>query len=158
VVKDESLMELAAAAPTDAASLARVRGFPRGLAEGRAGAALIAALREAEALPEAALPEAPERRDGARPSPALVALLKVLLAARCEEHHVAQKLVATSEAIESLALGEGAGLPVLQGWRRRVFGEDALRLREGRLALGVAGKRIVLVPLGEPAPTDHPAS
>lgn len=149
VVKDESLAEIAAARPTDAAALTRVRGFPRGLAEGKAGVALVAALAEAEALPEDALPEAPERREAGRASPALVALLKVLLAAKCEEHRVAQKLVATSDEIEALAADEAEASPLLHGWRRIVFGEDALALKAGRVALSAAGRRVTLVPLGD---------
>ncbi|WP_019015628.1 ribonuclease D [Elioraea tepidiphila] len=148
LVKDETLLEIAAQAPGDAAQLARARGFPRSVAEGKAGAALLAAIAEAKALPESALPEAPERGNGARPSPALVALLKVLLAAKCDEHHVAQKLVASSEDIDRLAGEDSPDIPALHGWRRRVFGEDALALKAGRVALAAQGRRIRLVPLG----------
>ncbi len=148
LVKDETLLEIAAQAPTDAAGLARARGFPRSIAEGKAGAALLAAIAEAKALPDSALPEVAERRNGAKPSPALVALLKVLLAAKCEEHGVAQKLVASSEDIERLAAEDAPDIPCLHGWRRAVFGEDALALKAGRVALAPLGKRISLVPLG----------
>jgi ribonuclease D len=155
VVKDESLAEIAAARPTDAAELARIRGFPRGLAEGKAGAGLIAALAEAAALPEDALPEISERRDSGRASPGLVALLKVLLLAKCEEHHVAQKLVANSEEIELLAAEDEPDVPALHGWRRTVFGNAALALKQGRVALSAEGRRVRLVPLEpEAAPTD----
>ncbi|MGH7040646.1 MAG: ribonuclease D, partial [Acetobacteraceae bacterium] len=81
----------------------------------------------------------------ARPSPALVALLKVLLAAQCEQHHVAPRLVAVSEDIDRLALGEEVDVPALHGWRREVFGADALALRDGRMALGVAGRQVRLI-------------
>jgi ribonuclease D len=152
VVKDESLAEIAAARPSDTAALGRVRGFPRGLADGRSGAALVAALAGIAGLPDDALPDAMERREAARPSPALVALLKVLLATRCEEHHVAQKLVATSDDIEQLAVEEAPDIAALHGWRRKVFGEDALALKAGRVALSADGRRVRLVPLG---PTLH---
>jgi ribonuclease D len=147
LVKDETLLEIAAQAPADAAGLARARGFPRSLAEGKAGAALLAAIAEAKALPDDALPPAPER-NGMRPSPALVALLKVLLAAKCDEHHVAQRLVASADDIERLASEDEPDIPALHGWRRRVFGEDALALKGGRVALAAEGRRIRLVPLG----------
>lgn len=144
LVKDETLSEIAANAPDSPAALARARGITRGFAEGRIGTSLLAAIAEARTEPEALLPEAPAPRS-ARPSPALVALLKVLLAAKAEEHHVAPRLVASSEDIEHLALGEMAGVEALEGWRRAVFGQDALALRDGRLALGVAGKRVRLI-------------
>lgn len=147
LVKDETLLEIAAQAPTDAAQLARARGFPRSVAEGKAGATLLAAIAEAKALPESALPDAPER-NGTRPSPALVALLKVLLAAKCDEHHVAQKLVASSDDIDRLAGEDAPDIAALHGWRRHVFGEDALALKAGRVALAAQGRRIRLVPLG----------
>lgn len=145
LVKDESLLEMAAIAPTTPEALARVRGVTRGFAEGRSGAGLLAALKEAAALPEHLLPPAPRAREGARPSPALVALLRVLLAAKCEQHHVAPKLLASSEDLDRLAVEAEPDVPALQGWRREVFGADALALKAGHVTLGVDGKRIKLV-------------
>ncbi len=145
LLKDESLLEIAATAPTSPDALARVRGITRGFAEGRSGIGLLAALKEAAALPEDALPPAPRNKDGPRPSPALVALLKVLLAAKCEEHHVAPKLLASSEELDRLASEAEPDVPALSGWRREVFGDDALALKAGRITLGVDGKRIKLV-------------
>ncbi|MFT8243072.1 ribonuclease D [Roseomonas sp. BN140053] len=149
LVRDESLLEIAATMPQDAAALARARGVSEGFARGKSGAGLIAALAEARELPDDALPELPRERSGPNPSPALVALLKVLLAAKAEEHGVAAKLLANGEELDRLAAGESDGLSVLTGWRRRVFGEDALALRSGRLALGVQGKRVRLIPTGQ---------
>ncbi len=146
MLKDESLLELAATAPTDAIGLARVRGISKGFAEGKQGTSLLAAMEEARALPESELPSPPADKHGPRPSPALVALLKVLLAASCEAHDVAPRLVASSEDLDRIAVGE-ADVPALAGWRQRLFGEQALALRDGKLALGVAGKRIKTIPL-----------
>ena len=145
LVKDESLLEIAASGPTTVEALSRIRGVTRGLAEGKTGAGLLAALREAAALPEDELPAAPRSREGAKPSPALVSLLKVLLAAKCEHHNVAPRLLASSDDLDRLASEDAPDLPVLSGWRREVFGEDALLLKAGRITLGVDGKRIKLV-------------
>jgi len=145
LIKDESLLEMAAVAPTTPEALSRIRGVTRGFAEGRTGTGLLAALQEALALPDAELPAAPRGREGAKPSPALISLLKVLLAAKCEEHHVAPKLLASSEELDRLAAEDEPDLPVLHGWRREVFGEDALALKSGRITLGVDGKRVKLV-------------
>ena len=95
-MKDETLLELAATAPETPADLARARGISEGFAKGRSGAGLLAAVKEAKALPDSALPEPPKERGGPSPSPALVALLKVLLATKSEEHNVAPKLLASS--------------------------------------------------------------
>ena len=145
LLKDESLLEIAATTPRDADALGRVRGISRGFAEGRSGQALLAAITDAAALPEHALPESPSSREGPRPSPALVALLKVLLAAKGEQHQVAARLLASSDDIDRLATEESPDVPALGGWRREVFGEDAIALKQGRVALGVEGRRIKLI-------------
>ena len=86
-------------------------------------------------------------------------LLKVLLKLRCHEHHVAQKLVASTADLEQLALDDEAPIPALQGWRRDIFGESALALKRGELALGADGKEIAVIELSaEPAPETSIAS
>jgi ribonuclease D len=148
LVKDETLLEIAATMPETVADLSRARGISEGFAKGRSGTGLLAAVKAGKELPEADLPEAPRDRAGPPASPALVALLKVLLAAKSEEHHVAPKLLASSEDLDRLAAGEAADVPALHGWRREVFGEAALALKAGRLALGVDGKRVKLIRAG----------
>ncbi|TCZ64345.1 ribonuclease D [Roseicella aquatilis] len=148
LVKDETLLELAATTPETPADLARARGISEGFAKGRSGTGLLAAIKDAKALPDSALPEPPKDRHGPTPSPALVALLKVLLATKSEEHHVAPKLLASSDDLERLATEASPDLPALHGWRREVFGDAALALKSGRLALGVDGRRIKLIPAG----------
>jgi ribonuclease D len=145
LVRDESLLEIAATAPADTDQLSRIRGVTRGFADGATGQSLIAAIAEAAALPEHDLPEAKAQRDGPRPSPALVALLKVLLAEKAESHDVAPRLLASSEEIDRLATEDNPDVPALHGWRLGVFGEDALALKQGRIALGVNGRRIKLI-------------
>ncbi|HEY2133049.1 MAG TPA: ribonuclease D [Acetobacteraceae bacterium] len=145
MLKDEALLEIAAIAPDSTDALARARGISRGFADGKMGTSLVAAIAEAKALPDEALPPAPPNRDGPLPSPALVALLKVLLAAKCETHHVAPKLVASSDDIDRLAIEDTPDVPALHGWRHDVFGADALALKAGQIAVGVDGRRIKLI-------------
>ena len=147
LLKDETLLELAATAPTTPDALARARGVSKGFADGKTGASLLTAIAAAKALPDDALPEVPRGRDAARPSPALVALLKVLLAGRADEHNVAARLIASSDDIDRLATEDAPEIPALHGWRRELFGEDALALKEGRIAVGVDGRRIKLIRL-----------
>jgi ribonuclease D len=145
LIKDEALLEIAATAPANADALARVRGVTRGFAEGRSGTALLEVLYEARRVPDADLPAPGQTRDAVRPSAALVSLLKVLLAAKAEQHHVAPRLIAGSDDIDRLALEENPEIPALHGWRRDVFGTDALQLKQGRIALGVDGKRVKFI-------------
>jgi ribonuclease D len=147
LIKDEALLEIAATAPANAEALARVRGVTRGFAEGKSGAALLEVLAAARRVPDAELPVAPQQRDTVRPSAALVSLLKVLLAAKSEQHHVAARLVASSDDIDRLALEENPDIQALHGWRREVFGDDALLLKQGRIALGVDGRRVKFIPV-----------
>jgi ribonuclease D len=147
LIKDEALLEIAATAPTTAEALARVRGVTRGFAEGRSGSGLLEVLAAARRVPDANLPAAPQQRDTARPSAALVLLLKVLLAAKSEQHNVAARLVASSDDIDRLAMEDNPEIPALHGWRREVFGNDALLLKQGRVALGVDGRRVKFIPV-----------
>jgi ribonuclease D len=151
LVRDESLLEIAATAPENAETLGRIRGITRGFAEGPTGQSLLAAIAAARALPEDALPEAKSGREGARPSPALVALLKVLLAEKAEAHAVAPRLLASSEDLDRLAAEDAPDIPAMYGWRFGVFGEDAQALKQGRIALGVNGRRIRLIRSPDPA-------
>jgi ribonuclease D len=145
LIKDEALLEIAATAPANVDALTRVRGVTRGFAEGRSGAALLDVLAAARRKPDTELPIQMQSRDSSRPSAALVSLLKVLLAAKSEQHHVAPRLVASSDDIDRLALEEDPEIPSLHGWRREVFGNDALQLKQGRIALGVDGRRVKLI-------------
>jgi ribonuclease D len=147
LLKDEAVLEIAATAPDSAEALSRARGISRGFAEGRTGLSLLAAIAEASALPDDALPEAPRSRDGPRPSPALVSLLKVLLAAKCEQHNVAPKLLASSDDIDRLATEDAPDIEALHGWRHALYGADAMALKEGKIALGVDGRRIRILPV-----------
>ena len=148
LVKDETLLEIAATAPSNAEELGRARGISKGFAEGKTGLAMLAAIEAARALPDSALPLPPAARDTPKPSAALVSLLKVLLAAKCEQHHVAPKLVANSDEIDRLAAEDNPDVPVLHGWRFDVYGSDAQALKRGEIALGVDGRRIKLISVG----------
>jgi ribonuclease D len=150
VLKDEAALEIAAIVPETGDALARARGVSRGFAVGRMGASLLAAVAAAKALPDDALPVLQRHGDAARPSPALVALLRVLLAAKCEQHHVAARLVANSGDLDRLAGEDAPDIPALHGWRREIFGADAQALKAGSLALGVEGRRVKLLPVSAP--------
>ncbi|MGH7118082.1 MAG: ribonuclease D [Acetobacteraceae bacterium] len=147
LLKDESLLEIAATEPATAEVLARARGVSRGFAEGKSGTSLLAVIAAARQLPEPALPVPVSRGKAGHPAPGLVALLKVLLAARSEAHHVAPRLIASADEIDRLATEEMPDIPTLEGWRREVFGADALALKAGRICLGIEHGRVRLLPM-----------
>ncbi len=145
IIRDEALLEIAAHAPATIDELARTRGLGRGFAEGRFGGEVLAVVARVAKLPESDYPMPVPRRDLPQGIGPLVELLRVLLKLRCEEHHVAAKLVADSEDLELIAGDDAAPVRALHGWRAEIFGKDAIDLKHGRLALTAAGKRIKLV-------------
>jgi ribonuclease D len=151
LLRDESLLEIAAHAPATVAELARTRGLGKNFAEGKLGAEILAAVTRVLATPESQYPVPPPRHEPPPGLGPLVDLLRVLLKLRCEENDVAQKLVADTEDLEKIAADDDAPVRALQGWRGELFGKDALDLKRGRLALTAAGKRIKLVRLGPAA-------
>jgi len=120
---------------------------PRGLGGSRFGPDLLAAIHEALKDPEAYAPKIERGPPPAQAAGAVVELLKVLLKAKSEEAGVASKLLATVSDLEKIAVSDEADVPALQGWRRQLFGEDALRLKKGELALVLEGPKVLVVEL-----------
>jgi len=143
ILKDEAIDEIATQAPTDADALNRLRSVPKGFAGSRFGPDLLEAVKSALAAPDDYAPvlEKP-RAAGGPPNGAVVELLKVLLKARAEDAGVASKLIATMADLEKIACDDEAETPALQGWRREAFGEDALKLKRGEIALVFDGGRV----------------
>jgi ribonuclease D len=147
ILKDEALLEIAAHPPETAAALEHIRTVPKGFGASRSGKVLleeIANSRSAEP-PSGIVVERPRRKR--EPSPSAVDLLKTLLRLRAEAAGVAPRLIADAEDIEKLAAHEDDGVAALHGWRAEVFGNDAVALRDGRLALALDEGEAVLVKL-----------
>ena len=146
MLRDDALIEIAHHTPANPRELGRVRGLSRRMAEGAGGGALLDAVKRGQAVADADCPPVPARPDLPRGIGPVSDLLKVLLKMQCDRQGVAQKLIASSSDIDLLAAqGEDADIPALRGWRRDVFGEEALRLRRGDLALKVNGRRLTTV-------------
>ena len=146
ILRDEALLEISHHTPSTTAELARTRGLGKRLAEGAAGVAILEAVKRGVAVPKEECPNPKAKRELPRGIGPVSDLLKVLLKMKCEDSGVAQKLLASVSDIEMIAaFGEDADVPALHGWRRQVFGEDALKLRDGKTALAVGGKKITLV-------------
>ena len=130
VLRDETLCEIAAHAPSDVEHLARCRGLSRSIAENRQGAQILAAVKRGLELPASECPEPTPRRDLPSGIGPLIELLRVLLKMRCEDHDVAQKLIASADDLELIAADDGAEVPAL-AWlaprdlRRRRAGPEA---------------------------------
>jgi ribonuclease D len=148
VLRDEQLFDIAAHRPTTEEELAHSRGVSRDLARGRIGKAILETINGALALPEADLPPSPPKQQTLNGIGPLMDLLKVMLKLRCEEHDVAQKLIASSADLELIAMDDKADVLALRGWRYEIFGRDALALKRGAVALSASGSKVRVVPVG----------
>lgn len=147
LVKDETLLEIAAHPPKDVDSLSHCRGLSRSFAEGKLGDGVLAAVKRGLALPENEAPRLEPRADIPPGLGPIIELLRVLLKFHCDENEVAQKLIANSGDLEALAAHDEADIPALKGWRRELFGDEALKLKHGKLALTTAGKKVKVIAL-----------
>ncbi|MDP6020571.1 MAG: ribonuclease D [Alphaproteobacteria bacterium] len=145
ILKDEAIQEIAAEMPERIETLSRLRAVSKGLAEGPAGEELLAAVQRGRNLPNDEVPKPSAQVILPRGLGPLVDLLKVLLKTKCETNDVAQKLVATVSDLEHIAADDKADVAALRGWRREIFGNDALDLKHGRLAMTAKGKRVELI-------------
>jgi len=143
VLKDDVLVEVALAAPSTADALANLRAFPRGMERSRAGVDILAAIERGLARDPKTVPKLNKDRRGAPGAAATVELLKVLLRQVCDSSGVAGKMIATVDDLEAIAASDKADVPALRGWRRQLFGERALELKHGRLALTVENGKVV---------------
>lgn len=141
VMKDDALLELASTRPTNEKDLSRSRLLLREARKGEIADGILAAVKTGLELPAEKQPKPDRSRDKLQVNPALADLLRVLLKAKSEQLGVAQKLIATAAELDEIAAGIHDG-PAMKGWRRKAFGEDALRLCAGKLALRAKGLEV----------------
>jgi ribonuclease D len=151
VIRDDALVDIAAQAPTTTAELARSRAFNSDNAGGKTGSTILAAVKQALDSPKESWPKVEEKQEMPAGKQPVIDLLKVLLRLNCEDHDVAPKLVANADDLEAIAIDDNADVPALRGWRRKVFGEDALAVKAGRIAFAYDAKaeKIELVELDD---------
>jgi ribonuclease D len=142
VLKDETIGDIAVQAPTTPDRLASLRSLPRGFERSKWGESILDAVRRGLARDPKTLPRI-ERPKNAPNGAATVELLKVLLRMTAESHGVAAKVIATVDDLDRIAATDDADVPALKGWRRELFGERALALKHGKLALSIQRGRVV---------------
>ena len=147
VLKDDAVGDIATQAPTTLERLANLRSLPKGFDRSKWGADIVAAVQRGLARDPATLPKLEKPRSNSNGA-ATVELLKVLLRMTSERHAVASKVIATVDDLEQIAADDNAEVAALQGWRRELFGEAALALKHGRVALGIEKGRVVKVDRG----------
>jgi len=144
ILKDEVIADVAVQAPTTPEKLKHLRSLPKGFERSRWGEAIVAAVERGLARDMKSLP-LQSRTQPAINGAAVVELLKVLLRMISERHHVAAKVIATVDDLERIAADDNAKVPALSGWRRELFGEKALALKQGKLALAIERGKVATV-------------
>jgi ribonuclease D len=144
VLKDDVLGDIAVQAPTTVERLGHLRSLPKGFERSKWGEAIVEAVNRGIARDPKTLPRL-ERSRGIANGGATVELLKVLLRMTSERHAVAAKVIATVDDLENIAGDDNADVPALKGWRLELFGNKALALKRGELALAVEKGRVVPV-------------
>ncbi|WP_313615364.1 ribonuclease D [Agrobacterium sp.] len=148
VLKDDAIFEIAQQQPKDAEALSRLRTIPKGWERSSSGSAIVETVNAALALPKTEMPQAPRHSHSPEGSGAAVELLKVLLKLTADKHGVAAKIIANSDDLDRIASeGEKAQVAALSGWRKELFGDVALKLINGGVALRFAGKKVEAVEL-----------
>jgi ribonuclease D len=148
VLRDEALLEIASHPPHSIEDLQALRGVPGGFGNSAWGRALVEAVTDAQELPADELPPNDRPPHTANIGP-LVELLRVLLKLRADENEVAQRLIAAQADLERIAAEDEADVPALHGWRREIFGDAALALKGGRIALAASGSQVRTLPLDD---------
>ena len=142
VLKDEAVGDIANHAPNTLEKLGQLRSLPKGFERSKWGADIIAAVQRGLERDLATLPKLEKPRNNSNGA-AIVELLKVLLRMTSERYGVASKVIATVDDLEEIAADDEAEVAALQGWRRELFGESALALKRGQLALAIERGRVV---------------
>ncbi|MHB0767409.1 ribonuclease D [Bradyrhizobium sp. 5.13L] len=142
VLRDDAITDIATHAPTTLEKLAHLRSVPKGFEKSKWGADIVAAVERGLARDFSKLPKLEKPRNNSNGA-AIVELLKVLLRMTAERHAVASKVIATIDDLEEIAADDDADVPALHGWRRELFGDAALKLKRGELALAIEKGRVI---------------
>ncbi len=147
VMKDDAIYEIAQQHPGDKQALGRLRAVPKGFEGSRHAEGLLDVVATAMEIPAENLPKVPRPSRSPEGTAAATELLKVLLKVVAEQNGVAAKIIATTDDLEKIAADDDADVAAMQGWRRELFGNQALELKRGDIALGFESKKIQVIEL-----------
>jgi ribonuclease D len=145
-LRDEALYDIANQIPASAEALGQLRTLSNGFARSQRAKEIIEAVKAGLARDPKTLPQIQRSEALSAEAGATLELLKVLLKAAAAEHGVAPRIIAGSDDLEQLATSNQADILALQGWRRKLFGDAALKLKRGELALTIVDGEVRAVP------------
>ncbi|MBL4784672.1 MAG: ribonuclease D [Cohaesibacteraceae bacterium] len=147
VLKDDAIFEISIQQPVDVQSMGALRTIPKGFERSKTASDILECVAVAVALPRDQLPIMPKGRQAPEGSAAAVDLMKVLLKMTSERNGVAAKVIATVDDLDRIAADDQAEVAALKGWRRELFGQFALKIKNGDIALRLQDKKVVVVDL-----------
>jgi ribonuclease D len=156
ILKDDAIFELAMQQPKDANALSALRSISKGYERSKAGQELLDIMRQVDAIPKDDLPVLPKGKNQPEGSGAAVDLMKVLLKLTSEKHGVAAKVLATVDDLDKIASDDNADVPALKGWRHELFGQYALKIKTGEIAMRLEGKRVTIIEVDPPVIPEKP--
>jgi ribonuclease D len=151
VLRDEALYDIAGHAPTETAQLSQLRSLSEGFARSGRAKEIVEAVRRGLKRDPKSLPSIREGSGLPADKTATVELLRVLLKACAARSKVAPRLIADADHLERLAAEDEPDIPALKGWRYKLFGAEAQRLKRGEVALKVEGGEVVPIALAPAA-------
>jgi ribonuclease D len=146
ILRDEALYDIANQAPTSPEQMSELRTLSEGFSRSQRAREIVEAVKRGLNRDAKTVPAVARGQQLSAETTALIDLLRVLLKASAARHRVAPRLIAGSDDLERIALEAKPDIPALKGWRRRLFGEDALRLKRGEIALTLNGGEVVPIP------------
>ena len=149
ILKDDAVAELAVQAPQTKQALSELRALPKGFANSRTGEAILAAVKAGLETDPKSLPHFDHERDEASEQvQAAAEILKLALKVVCGREGIAPKLVASASDIEAVAEDDNSGVPLMHGWRRELFGNLAIAIKNGEALIGFNKGRVTIVESG----------
>lgn len=145
VIKDDAIYDIANQMPRSVTELGQLRTVSEGLAKSPRGRDILDAVEAGIARNGDGLPALKKNRPPAAETVAIVDLLRVLLKSVAASKGVAAKLIATADDLEKIALDDNANVPALKGWRREMFGNAALAIKRGELALTIDNGEVTVI-------------
>ncbi|MGE0023239.1 MAG: ribonuclease D [Hyphomicrobium sp.] len=149
ILRDEALYDIANQQPVTPEKLAELRTLSDGFARSQRAKEIVEAVQRGLERDPKSLPPMPHNQPMSAEATATIELLKVLLKASAARNRVAPRLIADADDLERIASEADPDVPALKGWRRQLFGEDALRLKRGELALTLAKGEVLAIKPGE---------
>ncbi len=147
VIRDDTLADMAGQAPRDKSGLKKIRNMSKEHVNGKLGAEMLKAIETALASPKDTWP-IPKKKKSLLPCEVIILdILKMLLKIESVEHGVAPKIIASAKDLKAIALDDNADVPALKGWRREIFGNDALAVKHGKIAIGLKDGKIAKIEL-----------